>query len=234
MLRFVTFHRLFHRRRELLVVLTLGHVDEVNANDATHVPQPQDARNFFAAFEVGLEGILLLVLGPGLPSTTVDVDDVHGFGLFDNQVRPAPQVDLLAKRGLDLAVNGQGVEQVFVPGDFDHVDFLGADALQIGFDLVAQSVVVDPNAREIRRQDIAQNRIGFVQLTQDALARLRIAELLVHDAPPRHQVFQVRVQIRRAFVLGHRTDDDAKTRRANALHQALQTFPLFLTLDASR
>ena len=81
-----------HRRRELLVVLTLGHVDEVNANDAAHVLQPQDARNFFAALRLVWRAFSFI--RPGLPSTTVDVDDV-AVGRFDNQVRPAPQVDCL-------------------------------------------------------------------------------------------------------------------------------------------
>ena len=111
---------------------------------------------------LGLEGVLLLVLCPGFAAATVHIDDVHRLGLLHDQISTASQVYLLAKRRLDLPVNGQGVEQILVAGDFDHVNaYFEPMLLQVGFDLIAQLFIVDPNARAIGGQHIPQRRHSF-------------------------------------------------------------------------
>ena len=234
MLGFVTFHRFLHGVRKLLVVLTFGHINEVDANNAAHVPQSQNTGNFFAALQIGMEGVFFLILGSCLSPSTIHINDVHRFGLLDDQISTTSQIHLLAECGLDLPMNGQRVEQIPVFRDLHNALFLRCDALQISFHLIGEFRFIHPDTGAIRSQNIAKHSTGFIQFTQHPLSRLGVFQPFVHFTPSADQVFQIGMQIRSSLFFSHRPYNDSKSRRTNRLHQSLQPRALFFRFYSSR
>lgn len=82
----VALHELFHAVVELLPVVGIVHVDVVDDDDAAHIAQAQLPGNLFGGGHVHLEGGVFLV-GVGFRTVAaVDVDDMQGFGVFDDEV----------------------------------------------------------------------------------------------------------------------------------------------------
>ena len=232
MLGLVTLHGCPHRVRQLLVVLAFGHVNEVNGNDASDVTESEQACNFLDHIQVGDQCIFFLTGRTLLSTTGVDVNDVHGLGLLQNQVRAASQVDLSPKRRFDLAMDGHGVEQILRPADFHHAFVAAATPHQKLLDFVRNARIVDVDGFAIGRHHVTHDDADLVHFTQDPFSWLGTSKVVIEFFPAAHEVFQIAVQVCRAFVFGYGSHNDAKPWRLNALHEAFQPCALFLPFDA--
>ena len=234
MLGLVALHGLFESVGQLLVVLTLGHVDEVDGDDAPHVTKAQHPRDFWNHVQVGQQRILLLARRALLPAAAVHIDDVHGFRLLDHEIRPRPQVHLTTKRRLDLAVDGHVVEQVFGPAQFDHGLVPGFALGQELLDLICHARVVHVNGGARLGHDVAEDGADLVHFAQHALPWLGTLEVGVQLLPTVDQILQVCVQVCRALVFRHRPHNDPKPWGLDALHEATQPAAFFFPFDARR
>ena len=103
-------HHLLHVVVEGLAVFVLGHIDEVDHDDAAHIAQPQLAGYLVGGAQVNLEGVCLLVL-VGLGAVArVDVDDVQGLGVLDDDVGARLEGDGFSERRFYLSRDVEGVE----------------------------------------------------------------------------------------------------------------------------
>ena len=100
----VGIHKLFHPLYQLSFVIGQLHIYEVNNDNTTKISQPQLSCNLFSSFKVCFERILFLVIAYTF-ITTVDIDDMKGFRMFNDQVCPAFQVDCFSKRRFYLFGN---------------------------------------------------------------------------------------------------------------------------------
>ena len=111
MLRLVALHILFQRIVKGLLVFLLLHINEVYANNSTHIAQTEETCNFFRTLEVSLKGVLFLIFRRGtLAISTVHVNNVHGFGVLYDKVCARFKIYLLSKAGLNLTINIECVE----------------------------------------------------------------------------------------------------------------------------
>ena len=101
MLGAVRFHDLLHPIGELALVFGEFHINEVYHDDATQVAQAQLTGDLISSFQVGLECILFLVVANALVSA-VHIDHMQSFGVLDDQVGAAVQVDGLSERRFHL------------------------------------------------------------------------------------------------------------------------------------
>ena len=77
--------RLFQHAQHLALVLRVGHVDEVDNDDAAEVAQAQLTRSRLRRLEVGLV-YRLFEVAMAEEGACVDIDRGHGLGLIDNQI----------------------------------------------------------------------------------------------------------------------------------------------------
>ena len=67
-------------------MLGLIHVDEVDDDDAAHIAQAQLTGDFVGGAQIHVERVGFLVVACFRTVTRVDVNDVQGFGVFDDDV----------------------------------------------------------------------------------------------------------------------------------------------------
>ena len=228
----VRLHGLAEGFRQLAAVLHLPHVDEVHGDDAAHVPQTQEPGDFLGALQVGGGGVLLLGGRAGLPSTGVHVDHMHGLGVLDDEVGSTPEVDLAAEARLDHPVHAAVIEDILGLGQLDDVHLVRRVGREVFLDLLGHFRVVDQDLGEVRIEQIPEEGARLVDLAEDPLAVLGPPQVLVEFLPAVGEILEVSMQVCRALLLRHRSHDDAKSRRLDALHQPLEASPLLFTLDA--
>ncbi len=154
----VAFHLIAQLFKEFAPVEPLGHVDEIDHDDAAHIAKAQLACNFGGSFNVDLHGVGLLVLVLVHPVAAVDVDHMHGLGMLDDQVSAAPDGDDLAERILDLLVDPVLVEdRDLACVQFDDAHLVGNDPPDVGPDIVVQYLVVDHDVVERFVERITQD-----------------------------------------------------------------------------
>ena len=95
-------HELGHLLKEQLAVLCLVQVDEVDDDDATQIAQAQLAGDLLGGGHVYLHCGLLLIDLSLCAVARVDVDDVHGLRMFDDEVGAALERYILGEQRLDL------------------------------------------------------------------------------------------------------------------------------------
>lgn len=100
--RAIGLHQLDHVLIEELTILLVMHVDEVYGDDATHISESELASQLFGCDKVHIDSRTLLLVILPRPITTIDVYDVHGFGLLDDEIGTALAGDGTSKGGLDL------------------------------------------------------------------------------------------------------------------------------------
>ena len=149
-------HELAHVVEELLSVLAFGHVDEIDDDDASHVAEPELARDFLAGTEVDLESVCLLV-GVSLSAVAgVYVDNVQSLGVFYDYVSAVLKGDRFAKRRLNLSRDVEMVENrfFFVVELYDFL-LVGGDEGDVLGDLREGVAVVDVDVLEGGVEDVA-------------------------------------------------------------------------------
>jgi hypothetical protein len=101
---------LFQGAQHLAFVLLLGHVDEIDDDDAAEVAQPQLAHDGLGRFQVGLEDGFFQVAMPHV-GAGVHVDGGHGLGLVDDHVATGLELHLAIQGLLDLILHPIEIEQ---------------------------------------------------------------------------------------------------------------------------
>ena len=91
-------HDFAHVVVELLAVFALVHVDEVDDDDAAHVAQTQLTRYLVGGTQVDFESVALLIVGGLGAVARVDVDDMEGFGMLDDDICTRLERHRLAER----------------------------------------------------------------------------------------------------------------------------------------
>ena len=100
---------LLERAQHLALVLVVGHVDEVDDDDAAQIAQPQLARHRLRRLEVGAVHRFFQV-ALAQERTGVHVHRGHGLGLVDDQVAAGLERHLLLHRAQDLVLDAVQVE----------------------------------------------------------------------------------------------------------------------------
>ena len=154
-------HRLGHVLEELLAVGGLGEVDEVDDDDAAHVTQSELSGDLFGGGDVDVEGRLFLLGVPLDAVATVDVDDVHGLGVLDDEVGAAFVGDGAAEERLDLFRDAKVVEDGELAGvELDDFFLFGSDEADVVVDALEDVLVVDVDVLERGVEDVAQQGDG--------------------------------------------------------------------------
>ena len=109
MLGAVAGHELLHLHEQFIAVLRRIHIDEVDDHDSSHIAKPHLTGYFLSSEKVDFQGVLLLV-NLGVADAAVDVDDVQGLCVLDDQIGAFLHRNDLAERTLDLAGNVEMVE----------------------------------------------------------------------------------------------------------------------------
>jgi hypothetical protein len=68
-------HKAFHSFYQLPFIIRKFHINKVRHDNTSQIAEPELARNFFRRFQIGFEGILLLVVTYAL-ITAVYVDNM--------------------------------------------------------------------------------------------------------------------------------------------------------------
>ena len=87
----------FHPLIDRLLIAARFHIDEVQNDQPTHVPQPQLAADFIGRFQVDADDSRFLIFGAFMTSG-VHVDGHQGFGFIDDDVTAAFEMDDAAER----------------------------------------------------------------------------------------------------------------------------------------
>ena len=93
----VLLHVLAHAFVEQLTILGQFHVDKVNDDDATHIPESQLACQLVGSSQVGLEGIGLLTVLFLDTRTAVHIHYMHRFSVLNDEVGAVLVIDSLSK-----------------------------------------------------------------------------------------------------------------------------------------
>ena len=93
-----------------LLVLLVFHVDEVDNDDPTKVPQAQLAGNGDRRLKIGLENGVVEVPHAD-EAAGIDVDRGHRLGLINDQIATRLQVNTTRQRLLNLVLNAVKVKQ---------------------------------------------------------------------------------------------------------------------------
>ena len=234
MLGLVVGHGILQRLVQYAAVLRFVEVDEVDADDAAHVAQAQQAGDLVGGLHVDVQRVLLLGLVAALAAAAVHVDDVHGLGLLHDQVGAAGEHHLLAEGLLDLLVHPEVVEDVelaFV--QLDDVLLLRRDLLQGLPHLLVEQLVVHMDVREVLVEQVAHHRTGAVDLAQHLLRWLRPFQVAEHHVPAPEHGLQVIGQVVGVLAFSVGADDEPDVLRFDGEHQVLQPAALHLIGDAT-
>ena len=79
-------HLLAQHIKELLAMGRLVHVDDVDDDDTAHVAETQLAGDFLSRLDIDDQGVFFLGVFLVDSMAAIDVDDVHGLGVFDDEV----------------------------------------------------------------------------------------------------------------------------------------------------
>jgi hypothetical protein len=221
----------------LPLMLVLGHVDEIDDDDAAEVAQPQLPTDRLGRLQVGLEdGLFEIAVAD--EGAGIDVDGGHGLGLVDHQMSAGLELDLALQRLADLLLHPVEIEQralalVVVDALLDLGDVFGGE----GHGLIDHRTRVDADPLHLGRHQIAQGPHGQRQIVVDQTDLGRRRAALADPAPELGQKGHVAIQ----RLLGHAVRRGTRNEAALALvrvdivlQDLAQTPPLVLVLDLLR
>ena len=159
------------------------HVDEIDANNAAHVAQLQHASNFFGRLNVGGKGIRLLAVS-SFTVSAIDINNVHRFGVLNDEIATTRKWNLLAKKCFDLLVNAKALKYgytVIVISD----DFFAAwgNFSNVILHLDGHCFVIYMDICKITIEQIAQNGIRGIKFSEYAFWGLCPFQICVKSAP---------------------------------------------------
>ena len=165
----------------------------------------------------------------------VDIDDVHGFGVFDIEVDARAYGDDASKGATDIASD----TKLFEDGRLhlvmvDDVGLFGSDGVYVLAHLVVDVFVVDVDVGEVVGEHVAQERGGGAKFGDKFLRPSDVLETLGEVFPLRHELTQVGVEFGHTFAFGYGAHNDTEIVGLDALNEAAETAALFATLDFLR
>ena len=98
----VTRHQLLHSGEQLVAILTFVHVNEVDDNDAAHIPQPQLTGNFIGGSQVHLISTLILSQLRFVAVTAVHIDYMQGLGMLNDEIGTVFERNSFSKERFNL------------------------------------------------------------------------------------------------------------------------------------
>ncbi len=215
-------HETFHGFMQALLVIGEFHVYEIHDDDTADIAEPELPGDFLCGFQVGLQGILFLVIAHTLV-TAVDVDHVQGFRMFDDQVGTTGKVYRLSESGFYLLGDAELVENggaVMVIGN--DIGLIGSYFLDIAAGIVVQGLVIHHDLIEILVQEVPQDAGSLGLLAENFCRGGSAFHVLLQALPAREQVAQVLMQLCRVLTFGGRTYDNAEISGLDGLHNLLQ------------
>jgi hypothetical protein len=96
--------------KQVLAVSWFVHINKIDHHNTTHIAQAQLAGNFFSRFAVYLVSVLFLVFFIGCTVTAVNVNNVQGFCMLNNQVSATGKVNCFTKGAFNLLYLHQNVQ----------------------------------------------------------------------------------------------------------------------------
>ena len=162
----------------------------------------------------------------------VDINDVHGLGVFDDKVNTVPDGDHTPEKALDLLGNVEMLENrllAFV--ELYDFDFLRGDGLDVTANFFIKRLVVHVDVIERLVQQVAQHDGGLVHFADHLaegghLAHLDRAMLPLVDERP-----QVGIEFGHLLAFGNGADDDAVVVGPDALDEPSQAAAFFAAAD---
>ncbi len=214
------------------LVLGAGHVDEVDDDEPTHVPQPELAGNLLGRFQVGVERRFLDVRALGRAGR-VDVDGDQGLGGIDDQAAAGRQPHRVAEGGLDLALDLVAAEQRNGIGVELHlVGVVGHHLLDEGLGLLVRLLAVDEHLADVAAQVVANGADDDVVFLIDEGRRLFLGLGLLDGFPELQQVVQIPLHFLGAAADAGGADDHSHALGDLQLAQGLPQLLAVVALDA--
>ncbi len=192
--RAIVLERIAQPVLDLALMLGRGHVDEVDHDQAAHVPQAQLAGDLVGGLQVGVEGGLLDIGALG-GARRVDVDRGQRLALVDHQRAAGGQAHLALEDGFDLALD-------LVAGEQRHLVLIEAQFLQIvrhhlaheGLGLLVDPGIVDHDLADIDAQMIAHRADDDVAFLIDQEGRLASLVGPLDRVPELEQIIEIPLQ----------------------------------------
>ena len=229
----VALHVFYHAFVELLAVLGEVHVDEVHDDDAAHIAQAQLSCEFIGSAEVDFECVGLLPICILGAVAAVDIDNVQGLGVFDDEVSAVLVADGLTERGLDLSCHVEIVEDgQLALVQFDNLGHLRCYELDVVVDFVVDAGIVDVDVLIGGIEEVAQECYGAAGLLIAEAGQV-FGFLGACDGifPALQQHHELAVQLCHALALGHRAHDDAEVLGLDLLDELFEACTLGAGLD---
>ena len=158
MSRAVALHQLDHVLIEELTILLVMHVDEVDDDDTTHISQAELTSELFGCDEIDVNRCALLLGALTGAVAAIDIHDVHGLGLLDDQVSTTLTGDSTPEGRLDLLGDILLIEDGEVPRiEVDDIFTPRGYLTDILAYLLVVGLVVDVDALEGGVEGVAQD-----------------------------------------------------------------------------
>ena len=232
MLCFVGRHQTSHLVKEQLATMRLVHIDKVDYNDAAQISQAQLSCDLRRSSKIDFEHRLFLIIVGFCAVARIDVDDVHCFGRFDDEVCTSFERHIAGKQRLDLARDIEIVENRHRAAiQFYDLLLLGIDRTDVVAYLVEHTLVVHAYLRERTVEIVANNRIRTIHLAHQKRWCLMATDLLARLLPLLHRSQNILLDIQVGGIYGSRTDDDTEILRQHTGCDTLQ--PFFILVRAN-
>src|SRR6185312_7502966 len=102
-------HKFFHLLGKLFLVFKQFHINKVNHYYSANITQAKLAGNFSSSFQIGFKSILLLVIAHAF-ITTIYINYMQRFGMFNNKISSAWKVNCFTERCFYLPCNSIAVK----------------------------------------------------------------------------------------------------------------------------
>ena len=231
----VLLHVLTHALVEHLTILGQFHIDKVDDDDTSHIAQSQLACQLVGCSQIGLQGIGLLTVLLDTRSA-VDVDDMHGLCVLDDEIGAVLVVDGLAEARFQLfghiVVVEDGYRAII---ELDDLLLLWCYQPKVVPDFLVDAAVVDVNAVIGRIEQVAKQGDGAAFLLKAHLwALCRLLYLRDGFLPAFQKNLHLGIKLCCTLAFSHRTHDDAEVLGLDALDELFESGALFATFDLRR
>ena len=173
---------------ELLSVACLQHINEVDHDNAAHIPEAKLSSDLRSGCQINVDSGLLLGIATFGSIATVDIDHVHGLCMLNDQISSTFIGDSPSEQRLDLLRDPEIVEDGECSGIFlDNLLFAGSDQADIIAHVVIDFLVVYINMFERGVENIAQQGDCASCLLINDGGQRRFGQLLDTIFPTFHQ-----------------------------------------------
>ena len=215
------------RRHHFGAVVLDFHVDEVDHDDPTDVAQPELFGDLLGCLHVVVEhGRLEVRLADVLAGVHVD----HGqrLGVFDDQRASGRQPHLAVERLVDLLVHVESLEHAEPFGlgivELDPVGQLGVERLDVGADVLEQTLIVDHHAAVVRVELLTDHSHRQLRLAVEQRRTVGARRFAFDLIPLLEQDVHVGLEVGLGGVLGGCSHDQAVLVRLDPIEDVAKPF----------